>query len=331
MKEDILLSVVVPVYKVEPYIDKCLTSLVMDDDSLMRQLEVIIINDGTPDNSAEMSREYVKRYPLTFRQIDKENGGHGSAWNVGLKEARGKYLRFLDSDDWFTNLERLMHDLDSCEADIVFNPYIKEFTYDNNTEYVGTAFPTNVTAIINPQLWGTSKWKYNNVNFWSITYKTTVLKPLQVLFAEKTMFDDYILTWAPLVYGRTYASFDYPVYHYLIGRPGQSMSTTQRRKCAESYVKCFAQYELVRLHIDTQVVPIPFLNRIDDSIAGYANFIFPFMIYLPLKESLTRMKFLWKKYLSNKQAKSKLLKRYSMMPGFVFYYVEHLRRIINHS
>lgn len=74
-----LLTVVVPEYKVEPYINKCLDSLILEDENLMNQLEVIIVNDGTPDRSAEMSREYVKRYPQTFRQIDKENGGHGPA------------------------------------------------------------------------------------------------------------------------------------------------------------------------------------------------------------------------------------------------------------
>ena len=69
----------------------------------MNHLEVIIVNDGTPDNSAELSREYVKRYPNTFRQIDKENGGHGSVCNLGIKEAYGKYTRFLDSDDLLSN------------------------------------------------------------------------------------------------------------------------------------------------------------------------------------------------------------------------------------
>ena len=114
-----LLTIVVPVYKVEPYINKCLDSCILEVEKLMSQLEVIIVNDGTPDNSAEMSREYVKRYPQTFRQIDKENGGHGSAWNVGLKEATGKYLRFLDSDDWLTNLDKLMINLQNCDADCV--------------------------------------------------------------------------------------------------------------------------------------------------------------------------------------------------------------------
>lgn len=324
-----LLSIVVPVFKVEPYIDKCLSSLVLEDSSLMARLEVIIVNDGTPDNSAEMSREYVKRYPNTFRQIDKENGGHGSAWNVGLKEASGRYLRFLDSDDWFTNLDRLIHDLDGCDADIVFNPFVKEFSYEDRTETVDV-IPVQGMKRIDPNKWGVSKWGYNSVNFWSSTYKTEILKPLLPLFAEKTMYDDYIITWAPLIHGRTYLSLDYPVYHYLIGRPGQSMSATQQRKGAVSYVKCFAQFELVRSRVSPQTVPSDLLTCIDDSIAGYAGFIFPYMIHLPLKEALNRMSYLWKNYLSNKSNKSKLQKRYSMMPGLVFYYVEHLRRKLMH-
>ncbi len=305
----------------------CLDSLVMADMSLMNQLEVILINDGTPDNSAEMSREYVKRFPDTFHQIDKENGGHGSAWNVGLQKATGKYIRFLDSDDWFTNVDRLIVDLTKSEADIVFNPYIKEFPHENRTEEVETVPVIGETGI-NPLLWGASKWGYNNVNFWSSTYKTEILKPLLPLFAEKTMFDDYIITWAPLVHGRTYKSLDYPVYHYLIGRPGQSMSARQQRKGAESYVKCFTQYETVRSRIDIHGIPADFLVRIDDSITGYASFVFPYMIYLPLKEARERMKYLWRNYLSKIPNKSKLLKRYAIMPSSMFYYLEHLRRRI---
>lgn len=319
-----LLSIIVPVFKVEPYIDKCLSSLILESPFLMEKLEVLIINDGTPDNSAEMSREYVKRYPNTFRQIDKENGGHGSAWNVGLKDATGKFVRFLDSDDWYTNLDRLIQDLEESEADIVFNPFIKEYSYENRTETVD-ALPLQGVERIDQRKWGAS---YNNVNFWSATYKTVILKPLQPIFAEKAMFDDYIITWVPLVYGRTYMSLDYPVYHYLIGRPGQSMSATQQRKGAVSYVKCFAQYELVRSRIDPQTVPLDLLNCIDNSIVGYANYIFQYMVYLPLKDALERMRYLWRKYLIDKQDKSKLLKRYAMMPGVVFYYAEHLRRKI---
>lgn len=319
-----ILSIVVPVYKVEAYINKCLDSLILSPE-LMEKMEVIIVNDGTPDNSAEMSREYVKRYPNTFRQIDKENGGHGSAWNVGLKEATGKYLRFLDSDDWFTDLDRLIEDLEKSDGDIIFNPFIKEYSYENQSEMVVPP------RSIDPSSWGISRWGYNHVNFWAVTYKTVILKPLLPLFAEKTMFDDFILTWACLVYGRTSLSFDYPVYHYLVGRPGQTMSLTRQRKGAESYVNCFRQYEQVRSRIDTSQIPSDFLSGIDRSISEYARFIFPFLVYLPLGSACERMRYLWRNYVSFLPDRSKLMKRYSVMPDAIFYYSEHLRRFITRS
>ena len=327
MRKGKLLSIVVPVYKVEAYINKCLDSLLLSSD-LMKKLEVVIVNDGTPDNSAEMSREYVKRYPETFRQIDKENGGHGSAWNVGLKEAQGKYLRFLDSDDWFTNLDRLMNDLSVCDADVVLNPFEKVIAYENRIEVMRTPVESGTVVPIGPSVWGTPEHGLNCVNFWSATYKTSILKPLIPLFAEKVMFDDYILTWAPLVHGRTVVSFDYVVYNYLLGRPGQTMSLTQQRKGAVSYVKCFKQYETVRSRVDAQTVPSDLLGCIDSAIAGYAGFIFASMIYLPLKDSLKEMDYLWKNYIADNPAKSKLQKRYAALPGIVFYYVEHMRRKI---
>ena len=124
-----LLSIIIPVYKVEPYINKCLDSLLLYktdekgkqvlDRERMEQMDILIINDGTPDRSAEMSREYVARYPEYFRQIDKENGGHGSVWNMGVMEAKGKYIKFLDSDDWFENLDLLIDKLNETDADIV--------------------------------------------------------------------------------------------------------------------------------------------------------------------------------------------------------------------
>ena len=197
-----LLTIVVPVYKVEKYINKCLDSLVLENPSLMQEYEVLIVNDGTPDHSAEMSREYVKRYPGTFRQIDKENGGHGSAWNVGLKEAKGKYLRFLDSDDWFCNLDRLLDDLKGCDEDIVFNPFNKFFSFENRNEIIKPPVIPGTTRF--PDYWGG-----NDVNFWGATYKTSILQPLFPLFAERIMFDDYILTWAPLINGRSCTAFDY--------------------------------------------------------------------------------------------------------------------------
>ena len=340
-----LLTIVVPVYKVEPYINKCLDSCliyksngqgekVLDDD-LMNQLEVIIVNDGTPDRSAEMSREYAKRYPQTFRQIDKENGGHGSAWNVGMKEATGKYLRFLDSDDWLTNLDRLMLDLQHCEADVVLNPFEVCSLTDENIvipapDISGAQKPCDGSHSypITKEIWMDFSHKYSNVNFWGVTYKTEILKPLWPLFAEKVMYDDYILTWAPLIYGRSCVSFDYVLYNYLVGRPGNSMTVSDQEKRARSYAKCFKQYEVVRSNIDKDNIPSELLSVIDEYISYYALFIFWYQAFLPYKESKKELAYLKSKYL-NEMTNSAVMKRYSKLPFFLFYWIEHIRYIKN--
>lgn len=321
-----LLTIVVPVYKVEPYINNCLDSCVLGDEKLMNQLEVIIVNDGTPDRSAEMSREYVKRYPNTFRQIDKENGGHGSAWNVGLKEASGKYLRFLDSDDWLTNLERLLVDLKDCDADVVFNRYSKHYVEEGKivTSDLPVSLAINEIKPIDAEKWGMSHEGYNDFNFWTVTYKTSILKPLYPLFAEHVMYDDYIITWAPLVYGRSCMAFDYTLYNYLIGRPNQSMSVSKQEKKARSYWACFNKFEEIRAKIDEDIIPLDYKAAIDTSIQGYASFIFWYLVFLPFKESKSKMSYLEKKYLHGKKDSS-VLRRYSKWPFVLFYLIEHLR------
>ena len=98
------LSIIVPVYVVEKFVDKCLNSLVKQS---LKEIEVIVVNDGTKDNSQKIIDKYVKKYPDKIKSYIKENGGQGSARNIGIEKARGEYISFVDSDDWL--------DLDALE------------------------------------------------------------------------------------------------------------------------------------------------------------------------------------------------------------------------
>ena len=92
----IKVSVIVPVYNVEKYLKKCLDSLV---NQTLKEIEIIIVNDGSPDNSQKIIDEYVKKYP-NIKAYQKENGGLSDARNYGINLANGKYLAFIDSDDY---------------------------------------------------------------------------------------------------------------------------------------------------------------------------------------------------------------------------------------
>lgn len=93
----ILVSVIVPVYNVQDYIEKCLDSLA---NQTLEQLEVIVVDDGSTDKTSSVVDEYQKKYPTKFKVIHKKNEGVSIARNIGLEKATGEYIGFLDSDDW---------------------------------------------------------------------------------------------------------------------------------------------------------------------------------------------------------------------------------------
>ena len=89
-------SVIVPVWNVEKYIIKCLDSLV---NQTLKEIEIIVVNDGSPDNSQKIIDKYVKKYPDKVKSFIKENGGQGSARNLGIEKAKGEYISFVDKSD----------------------------------------------------------------------------------------------------------------------------------------------------------------------------------------------------------------------------------------
>lgn len=241
-----ILSIVVPVYKVEQYINKCLDSCLIYktneygekvlDESLMNQVEVIVVNDGSPDRSAEMSREYVSRYPQYFRQIDKENGGHGSVWNLGLKEAQGKYTRFLDSDDWLENVGLLIQKLEYCDADLVITPTLCHLA--DGAQWKLEILDMEFGKVYDADTfdWLHNRSHGNYVFHHSCTYKTELLLQYAPLFLEKQPYDDVVLGAASKIGAKSLVAFDFTLYHYLMDRQGQSISKEVLRKNVDAQV-----------------------------------------------------------------------------------------------
>lgn len=318
-----LLTIVIPVYKVEPYIDKCLDSIVISPD-LMQKLEVIIVNDGTPDNSAEMSREYVKRYPDTFRQIDKENGGHGSAWNVGLKEATGKYLRFLDSDDWLTNLPEFLEKLENCDADVVITR-LNRFFEDRNCSEISQCPHTIDTVLPICKIGPKEFEEYNSIsNFWFCTYKTELLKPLYPLFVEGVSYDDSILFIIPLLYAKNYMAYDLVLYNYLLGREGQSMVLQTQIKKIPDRIKVLRQmYSFLDDHLlerDNGWLLEEVFSMRRDILIGLIATVRSYKL-----SSFYNSEFKSFKIIANYKPKSKLYKRYQKLPFVLFFLIERIR------
>ena len=127
-----LISIIVPIYNVENYLRQCLDSIVSQT---YQNFECLLINDGSPDNSADICREYVEK-DSRFKYFEKENGGVSSARNLGIERSGGAYITFIDSDDWVDSdyLEVLYNALIDENADISVSTY-KRFHMAENCWY----------------------------------------------------------------------------------------------------------------------------------------------------------------------------------------------------
>ena len=243
------MSVVIPVYKVESYIRQCLDSVILPEGQ-MAQLEVIVVNDGTPDQSADIARGYAEKYPDSIRVVDKENGGHGSALNVGLKLATGKYVRFLDSDDWLVNLSSFLTRISEVDADVIFTHLVK---YCDNTQSEEVFRLVNVEygkeySSDDPYLANTGNFS-SIYNFHRATYRTSMLQAELPLFCERCYYDDIILFVAPMMLARSVYFLDMNLYCYRIAREGQTIDKKVERLHARDYVKVSARLvEFVNNH-----------------------------------------------------------------------------------
>ena len=172
------ISVIVPVYNVEKYIDKCLKSLTQQT---LQDIEIIIVNDGTLDKSVEIIEKYVKENPSKIKYYEKENGGLSSARNYGLEYATGDYIAFLDSDDYVeTNMYEEMYNLAKKEnADMVECDFIWEWDYGKKIFDKRREYKTKEEMMKKPR-----------VVAWNKIYKRKIINKYKIRFPEGLIYED---------------------------------------------------------------------------------------------------------------------------------------------
>lgn len=215
---DKLLTIVIPTYNMQAYLHRCLDSLLLPDKQ-MEQLEVLVVNDGSKDNSSAIAHEYETKYPNTFRVIDKENGNYGSCVNRGLKEATGKYIKILDADDWFDteNFKKYISFLTKTDADLVLSDF--DYVYNDGSiqHHIHYGFDNqNVTL----QDIATRKMVFL---MHAVTYRTQNLRNINYHQTEGISYTDQEWIFLPMTTVKKIRYFGQVVYKYLIGREGQTM------------------------------------------------------------------------------------------------------------
>ena len=189
-----LISVIVPVYNVEKYLEKSLDSII---EASIDDMEILIINDGSTDNSEEIIKKYEKNYPELIRYIKKKNGGLGSVRNVGLKEAKGKYIASIDSDDtinsnfFIESEEYLKEDIDLVICDWLsinedktsFETAAIEWALRDKNKYEGLLYSTIMPSTCN-KIMKKSILDSLNLEYVEDKYEDLSLNPLFMLKAK---------------------------------------------------------------------------------------------------------------------------------------------------
>lgn len=222
-----LLSIVVPSYNTSKYIDECLPTFI---DDCIDQIEILMVDDGSTDDTYEKAAKYAERYPNSIRVIKKENGGHGSVINTGINEAKGKYFKVIDGDDWIIkeNLELFLNFLSTVNADVIINPFIQHLVGTGKERLVSYS----VSSFNQEKSFDDVYKEAFTVAIHSVTYLTKLLKDNRVTFTEKCFYEDQQYDVFPMLYANTIAFYKEPLYVYRIGTTEQSINIENYKKNA---------------------------------------------------------------------------------------------------
>ncbi len=214
-------SVIVPVYNVENYIEKCLESLV---NQTLEDIEIVVVNDGSTDNSESIIKKYTEKYNEKIKYVVKENGGLSDARNYGMQYASGEYITFLDSDDYVdvTIYEKMYKKAIEEECDFVECDFI--WKYDNKeVKDCGYIYKDKHEMLANAR-----------VVAWNKLIKKELLDRLQIEFPKGLRYEDVEFFYKLLPYINKFGFVKEYLIFYI--QRGNSIVNTQNERTKEIFV-----------------------------------------------------------------------------------------------
>ena len=221
-----LLSIAIPCYNSAAYMRRCIDSLLPGGEDV----EIIVVNDGSSDNTLDIAEEYRERFPGIIKVVNKENGGHGSAVNVGIEQAKGLYFKVVDSDDWVSQsayiqiLDKLKELLKSGKS---IDMFISNFVYEKEGEKRKKVMKYH-HALPQDEIFTWKDVRHFRVGQYilmhSVIYRTNLLRDCGLRLPENTFYVDNIFVFHPLPYVKTMYYMDVNFYRYFIGRADQSVN-----------------------------------------------------------------------------------------------------------
>ena len=220
-----LLSIAIPCYNSAAYMRRCIDSLLPGGEDV----EILIVNDGSTDNTKDIAEEYRERFPSMVKVINKKNGGHGSAVNAGIQNAAGLFYKVVDSDDWVNQsaymqilsvLREIIRDGKSLDMLISNFVYEKQGASRKKVMQYRRCLPVN--EIFGWDSVHMSKGKYLLMH--SIIYRTKLLHECGLELPKHTFYVDNLFAFEPLPFVKNMYYLDVNFYRYFIGRDDQSVN-----------------------------------------------------------------------------------------------------------
>ena len=220
-----LLSIAIPCYNSQDYMRHAIETLLAGGEDV----EILVVNDGSKDKTADIAAEYQQKYPTIVRAINKENGGHGDAVMTGLKNATGLYFKVVDSDDWVDEecLKRVLAQLRAFteqkeEIDMLICNYVYDKVGVKHKHVMQYRHAVPQNRVFD---WNETRFKIGEyLLMHSVIYRTQVLRDCGMVLPKHTFYVDNIFVYQPLPYVKSMYYMDLDLYRYFIGRSDQSVN-----------------------------------------------------------------------------------------------------------
>ena len=261
MKENPILSIIIPSYNVSKYVDECLPTFI--DERFRGLLKIYLIDDGATDDTKEKIAPYVAKYPYIFEFIHKENGGHGSVINYGVKNCvKSKYFKVIDGDDWVDKNElfKLIKFLEKTDSDLIVCDYTEVYSGRENIRKICKKDVDHNDSLNNLVL-----------TIHSVTFKSDIFQSNNIVLREHVFFEDNEYILFPLRYVKKVTYLPLNVYQYRLGTATQSVTT-------ESRIKRFSHLEAVEGDLMKEYLDIKTKEPNNSALIQFENSLFYFFI-----------------------------------------------------
>lgn len=238
-KDNVCISIIIPVYNVSLYIGKCLLTCI---NQTYEDIEIVVVNDGSTDDSREIIEKYKQR-DSRILLINQENSGVNVAREVGLKKASGNYVFFLDGDDYLDEsaLEILYEKIIETDSDLVECGYK---LINNNKDFLESVFYRSGISYSSYEYWNDFFYRFS---IWGMLIKKKILSKLH--FENIPIGEDALLKVRIVSYSSSIITINNPLYYY-VRHEGAQMSSSNTRKAENSIPFVFEVDKIINEDID---------------------------------------------------------------------------------